>query len=77
MFTGRRPRAFQFKFYVGTAILGQPPVRRKIFESKVFGTEQEQGAGAGCRSTWVRLPMLLPPCSGCCILLLLLPLASA
>src|SRR5689334_14274024 len=30
MFTGRRPRAFQFKCCVGTAILGQPPVRRKI-----------------------------------------------
>ena len=31
MFTGRRPRAFQFKCCVGRAILGQPPVRCKTF----------------------------------------------
>ena len=30
MFTGRRPRAFQFKCCVGTVILGQAWIRRKI-----------------------------------------------
>ena len=30
MFTGRRPRAFQFKCCVGKAILGQAWIRRKM-----------------------------------------------
>ena len=32
MFTGRRPRAFQFYCCVGTVILGQALLRRKTLE---------------------------------------------
>ncbi|HEU4934717.1 MAG TPA: hypothetical protein VFT48_21715 [Pyrinomonadaceae bacterium] len=34
MFTGRRPRAFQFNCCVGTAILGQAVATRKTFEEE-------------------------------------------
>jgi hypothetical protein len=64
MFTGRRPRAFQFVCCVGKAILGQAFAARKIkigsqgqeqlTRSSVH--EQEQHAGAGS-SALVALPL--------------------
>ncbi len=38
MFTGRRPRAFQFDCCVGTAILGRVVVGCKMFEERINGT---------------------------------------
>jgi hypothetical protein len=46
MFTGRRPRAFQFNCCVGTAILGQALVRCKIelIGAPLWGAALQGGA---------------------------------
>ena len=46
MFTGRRPRAFQFRCCVDTIILGQAIVLRKVKDNRLYGTWMTRESGA-------------------------------